>query len=513
MATQKTVAPPAGELATPDNPFAIQRVTALRAAPYTDLLNPTDSVLVTKGGVDNLKIYRELMRDDQVASVWAQRRLALTSCDTVVEPGAEDALSKAAADALRLEVDAMDWDDITDKHLTAAFYGWGVGEIMWKLQDGRIAFDTVKVRDRGRFRFGRSGALYLVTIGGVEEMPPRKFWTITAGADNHDEPYGLGLAHALYWPVFFKRNDIKFWLIFLEKFGMPTAVAKVPAGILEDPTKKAQVIAMLKNIATDAGVAIPDTVVVELLEAARTGAADYGAMHEAMNAAISKIVVGQTMTTDDGSSKSQAEVHAGVAQKIVEADSDLLCGTFNRGPVQWWTEWNFPGAVPPKVYRHTEPAEDLNVRAERDNKIKTLGYNPTEEYILETYGEGWEKAPEPDPLTMIAGAMKPNPNDPKKANFAETEPLALAALKAARRGDQDAIYRAAQVFASQYRTLTGERVQALLQEAEFAEDPDTFKRKLDELLAEAPAQGALDKLTNATFFARMLGALRGQRAK
>ena len=219
---------------------------------------------------------------------------------------------------------------------------------------------------------------------GVEQMPERKMWTVTSGADNHDEPYGIGLARALYWPVFFKRNDIKFWLIFLEKFGSPTAMAKAPQGMIDDATQRGKIIQVLKNIAQDAGVVVPDTITLELLEAARSGAADYETMHKAMNEAISKIVVGQTMTTDSGSSLSQAQVHAGVAQKIVQADSDLLCGSFNAGPVKWWTEFNFPGATPPRVFRHTKPQEDLNSRAERDTKIKSLGYSPTDEYITET---------------------------------------------------------------------------------------------------------------------------------
>ncbi len=505
--------PKLGEIAQPENPYA-PRVISERAAPYTDLLQPTDSVLLSKGGIENLKIYKELLRDDQVTATWGQRRLSLTDCDTVVEPGADDAQSKAAAEALQLELDAMQWDDITDKMLSAVFYGWGVAEVMWKLDGARLAFDTIKVRQRERFRFGRKGELFLWEFGRWVEMPERKFWSINSGADNHDEPYGLGLAHALYWPVFFKRNDIKFWLIFLEKFGMPTTIAKLPPGQVEDPAQRSKAVAMLRSIATDAGVVVPDNVVVELLEAARSGTADYKSLHEAMNGAISKIVVGQTMTTDNGSSKAQAQVHHLVQQKLIEADSDLLCGSFNAGPVKWWCEWNFPGAVPPRVYRHTEPPEDLNARAERDTKIKGLGFDPTEEYILETYGEGWEKAPPPpDPLTAIAGAMKPNPKDPKAQQFAEHEPLALAALKAARRGDQDAIFRAAQVFASQYQTVTGGRIAQILQAAEFSDDPDTFTRQLDEILAEAPDEGAMSKLTNATFFARVLGALRGQRKK
>lgn len=519
MATQR---PKLGELAAPEDPLNPVKRVGTMAAPFTTVLQTTDSILRAKGGIENLKIYRELLRDDQVAAAWLQRRLALTSCETVVEPGAEDALSVEAAETLDAELKALAWDDVTEKMLFAQFYGWGVAEVIWRPNGSRVSFDRIVVRDRARFRFDINRNLYLWTMrGGWELMPERKFWTITTGADNHDEPYGLGLAHSLYWPVFFKRNDVKFWLMFLEKFGMPTAVAKVPAGMINDPATVQKAVQMLQQIATDAGVVVPDNVVVELLEAARSGAADYAGMFEAMNAAISKIIVGQTMTTDNGSSRAQGEVHERVAQKIVEADSDLLSESFNNGPVKWWTEWNFPGAVPPRVYRHTEPAEDLNARAERDGKIHALGFDPTEDYILETYGEGWEKRENPvDPLAMMAGAvagsgaMNPadNEGDPGQ-DFAEGENVALAALRAARRGDQQAMFNAARMFAQDYKTITGRRVQQILQAAEFSEDPDTFTRRLDEILAERPPEGTLDKLKRALFFGGLLGAMRSNRRK
>jgi phage gp29-like protein len=510
MATApKPQAPIMGELAPPEDPFNPYR-RSFASTPYTQVLEPTDSVLASKGGAANLKIYRELLRDDQVASTWQQRRLALTRCETVVEPGGEDAASKAAADALKEELDALNWDDVTDKALFAVFYGWGVAEVMWRPGE-RVSFDSIRVRDRGRFRFDRQGMLYLWD-NGWRLMPERKFWTVVAGADNHDELYGLGLAHSLYWPVFFKRNDIKFWLIFLEKFGMPTAVAKLPAGQMADPQQVQKAKDMLRQIATDAGVVVPDTVVVELLEAARTGAADYRALHDAMDAAISKIVVGQTMTTDNGSSRAQGEVHERVAQKIVEADSDLLCGGFNAGPVRWWAAWNFPGAKPPRVYRHTEPAEDLNARAERDAKIFSLGYEPEEDYIRDTYGEGCTK--KADPVQSVVAAMNPGPdNNAAPQQFAEGESFALAALRAARRGDQQAIFEAARAFAAQHQSVTGPRIGQILQAAEFTDDPDVFLRRLDEILAEAPPKSALDKLTRAITGSRLLAGLRNQRAR
>lgn len=519
MATAPTK-PNLGEIAPPDDPLNPLRLVGQTVAPYTQLLTPSDTILQSKGGAENLKIYRELLRDDQVRSVWGQRQLALTSCNTVVEPGADDALSKAAAEALQEELDALNWDDVTDKQLYAVFYGWGVAEIMWRPNGERVSFDRIVVRDRARFRFDRERNLYLWAQGngGWVKMPDRKFWAVTAGADHHDEPYGLGLAHSLYWPVFFKRNDIKFWLMFLEKFGMPTALAKLPAGALEDPEQRKKAIAMLKHIATDAGVVVPEDgpngPVVSLLEAARTGAADYESMCKAMNQAISKIVVGQTMTTDDGSSKAQAQVHENVAEKIVEADSDLLCGSFNSGPARWWTEWNFPGAAVPRVYRHTEPPEDLNLRAERDGKIFALGYEPTEDYILETYGEGWKKKPEPAPGVGPDG--KPLPSGPPAAGkgqqqYSETEIAALQVLREARRGDQDALAAAAAMFAEQFEGVVGKQVQALLNAAEEAGDAETFRRRLDELLAEAPAPATVEKISRASLFARLMGGFRAQR--
>lgn len=524
MTPNQPEAPTLGEIAPIEDALHPLRLDSLKATdPYVELLSTTDSVLKSRGGIANLEIYTELLRDDQVSSTWAQRRLSLTSCDTVVQPGADDAASKAAAEALQVEIDGLPWDDITDKALSAVFYGWGVAEVLWKPADNgttpNVSFAGVRVRDRARFRFDRNRGLHLWTSGGGwVQMPDRKFWPVVSGGDHHDHLYGLGLAHALFWPVFFKRNDIKFWLIFLEKFGMPTAIGKMTEGQLADPEQRKKGIAMLRQIATDAGVLVPrddnGNAIVELLEAARSGAADYETLQRKMDEAIAKIVVGQTMTTDKGAGgKAQGEVHERVAQRIVEADADLLCGSFNQGPVKWWTEWNFPGATPPRVYRQTEPPADLNAQAERDGKIFALGYEPDEAYIEETYGKGWKKkqapAMAPGGMPGMPGAQGPGNADP--AQFAEGELAALQALRAARRGDQQALAEAAVSFAEQYQTIMGRQVGAILQAAEDSGDPEIFRERLNEILEQGPAPEAVEKLGRAGLFARMMGALRQQR--
>ncbi|HHA2395755.1 TPA: DUF935 family protein, partial [Stenotrophomonas maltophilia] len=106
-------------------------------------------------------------------------------------------------------------------------------------------------------------------------------------ADHDDEPYGLGLAHWLYWPVLFKRNGLKFWLIFLEKFGMPTAVGKYDTNAT-DP-EKAKLLQATRAIQTDSGIIMPKGMELALLEAGRSGTADYKALQDYMDATIQKV--------------------------------------------------------------------------------------------------------------------------------------------------------------------------------------------------------------------------------
>jgi phage gp29-like protein len=497
--------PDMGELA----PVAQNASIAYTIDPFLKILLNQDQILATKGAGD-FKIYKEVLRDDQVKSTFQQRRLSVVSKPWTVEAGADDSASQAAAEALKANLARISWDDITDKQLYALFYGYGVGEVMWGLSDGLVSINTIKIREPDRFRFNVDGHLFLQGADfQFKRMPDRKFWVVSTGADNSDNPYGVGLAHWLYWPVFFKRNDIKFWLIFLEKFGQPTALGELPAGEDQNSATRNKVLAALRAVATESAIAVPAGTKITLLEAARSGSADYATMKDAMDAAISKVVLSQTMTTDNGSSRSQSETHADVRDMVVRADADLICESFNNSVVKWWFEYNqaaFAGATPPRVYRNVEPPANLTETATRDELITKLGYEPTEDYIKETYGDGWIKkqsAPAPS-----AFGQQP-PVDPQAANFAES--MALELLKTAHRGDQIALANAAQRIASDYQGVIGDRVQQILDYAEAAGDFDTMEKRLRELMAELPAQQTVEKTERASLWSRLTGMLRGQR--
>lgn len=465
---------------------------------YDDkLVVPSDSVLAAKGG--DLAIYAGLLRDDQVRSTFQQRRLAVTSCEWEVDPGGEAAIDEEAAEFLREELTRASWDDVTDMMLYGVFYGHAVAEILWEPREGRVGIGAIKARDRGRFAYGASGQLYLKKDAGkLEAMPERKFWTFRTGADNSDAPYGLGLAHSLYWPVFFKRNGTKFWMNFLEKYAAPTAVGRMPGGQYKDQALRDQVMQSLLSIATDAAVVVPEGTNIEFLESIYSGSADYRDMTARMDSAISKVVLSQTMTTDDGSSKSQSETHKDVRDEVVKADADLVCESFNRSVAVWLTEMNFPGAQVPRVFRKTEPAEDLNERAERDKTLVEMGLEPTDEYILQTYGPGWvRRAPNEQRV-----------EDPA-ASFAELS--GLTASRNAHRADEVALVAFAEKMASEYRGLVGRQIAALLEELEESEDLPTFQEKIGRLLEREPDPQAVEKIQRGNLVARLMGRLRKER--
>ncbi|MFO1421189.1 MAG: DUF935 family protein [Candidatus Competibacteraceae bacterium] len=360
-------------------------------------LPPQDPILEEFGtGQFRYDLYREVLSDWQVRSTFQQRQLALVSAEWEVEPGGTKRADKNAAAALEETLKTVGFDRASMGMQYGVFYGFAVGECLWARDGATVALDAIKVRDRRRFIFLPSGDLRLITRENMtqgEALPERKFWTFATGADHDDEPYGMGLAHWLYWPVRFKRGNVKFWLVAAEKFGSPTAVGWFPPGTSNED--RSRLLAALKAIQTDSGIILPDGMRAELLEASRASSLDYQQLCIYMDQAIAKVCLGQVMTSEAVGGQYKADVQNEVKGDLVKADADLLCESFNRGPARWLTEWNFPGAAVPRVFRHTEPEDDLNGRAERERKIFDLGYRPTLAQIEETYGGEWEVVPTP----------------------------------------------------------------------------------------------------------------------
>lgn len=448
---------------------------------------------------------RRILRDDQVKSTFQQRRLAVIARDWSVSPGGDKRIDRQAAEHLSQQLSRIGWDRVTEKMLYAAFYGYGVAELIWKIDAGRVEIDRIAVRDRFRFRFGDDGALKLMTFGAEpKSMPPAKFWTLSVGADTDDNPYGQGLWYELYWPVWFKRQGLKSWLQGLDKTARPTAVGKFPTGASQADIEK--LLDVLRAYASDTGIAIPEAMSIELLQAARSGTTDYDTLYRRMDSAISKIVLSQTMTTDSASTglgSTQGDVHQDVKREIVKADADLLCESFSCSVATWLTAWNFPGAAVPIVARQTDDPEDLNALSERDQRLSGIGYRPNEERVREVYGEGYElqvtasgeNAVE-EPAASANLAACPNCGS---ADFAANDPDLVDGIVAAALEDDGWVRQMEPVLAP------------LARAAGDAADLEAIRDGLIDRLSEMDVSALQETLAQSAFAARIAGRLGADR--
>ena len=401
-----------GEIATEDvgmdviNPWYVPNI----------IKPPQDTVLRERGNYFNYKLYDDVSRDDQVKASRQQRELALIAKEWGVEPGDSSRAAKKAADRLEALLNRIAWDDKTQKMVAAVLYGYSVAELMWATDGTEITLDAIKVRHRARFGFFPNGELRLktfYTISAGQALDPGKFWAFACGADYDDEHYGLGLGHYLYWPVFFKKNGLRAWLTFLDKFAQPTAVGKYPASASD--AEKSRLMQALNAIQNSTSIRIPETMEVELLQAARSGTADYTALYDRMNEAITKVYVGHTSATEATPGKLGGDHTANdVRDDLIKADADLVCGSFNRTVAKWLTYYNQgDGVAPPRVWRKVDPPMDLYALAKKDKLIFDMGYRPTLAYVLEKY-EGEYEVVAPTPLP-------PEPVDPDAADEGDGE--------------------------------------------------------------------------------------------
>lgn len=352
-----------------------------------EIVSNPDTVLVSLGG--ELKNYAKLLRDDQVHSLLEQRQDALIAAEWEVVPGGEDSRDREAADFLRGQLMALNWDAITRRMHKGVLYGYSVAECIFGMDGNRITLDAVKVRKPWRFGFGKDGELKLRVNAQTLLMPERKFWIAVWGADDDDSPYGQGLGHALWWPVYLKRNGAKFWAAYLDKFGSPSVKSKYPAGATEK--EKATALEAAKAFRNESAVAVPEGFDVELIEAAKNSGGSYEEFLKYWDGAIAKIILSQTGTTQQGQYSGTAEVLNDVKSELVKADADLLCESFNDTVATWLTEWNFPGAKTPQVWRKVPNTRREEAQRAADKGAYEIGLELTDDAINRRYGEDWKR--------------------------------------------------------------------------------------------------------------------------
>ena len=312
--------------------------------------NP-DEVLRKKG----VKIYDEMeAKDAHLYSVYQTRKLAVSRIPWEIVPASDRQRDKDIADFVLTVIDdakGIFSEDIFQL-MDAVGKGFAVLEIVWKeIKTGpykgkwgieELVFHPQKYwafKDK-RFHGITESEIFFKEAGvSLKKVP----WTkvIHYAYDAQDSLYGRAAFKPNYWIWWFKKESLKFWICFLEKYAGPTVIGQFPQGTPK--TEQDALLEILESIQKETAVAIPDHLSVSLLEASRSAPASYRDLIDFCNAEISKAILGATQTVEEGRRGSYAlsRAHSQVRQERVEADGIAIADVLQQQLVKRIVDFNF----------------------------------------------------------------------------------------------------------------------------------------------------------------------------
>lgn len=217
---------------------------------------------------------------------------------------------------------------------------------------------------------------------------PMADWVVEAG-----KPHDLGLFLKAATQTIPKKNMLAYWDQFGEIFGMPIRVAKTTA---RDPKDRSQIENMLSSMGAAAWGLFPDGTDIDIKETTRGDAFNvYDKRIDRANSELSKGILNQTMTIDNGSSLSQSEVHLEVFENVVEKDADLVKDIVNDQLLPRMVRHGFPVKG-----LHFEWDDSIDYTPEQQleyEKIILDRFEVDPKYLIDKYGVpiiGEKKQPE-----------------------------------------------------------------------------------------------------------------------
>lgn len=283
-------------------------------------------------------------RDAHYASVLGTRKLAVTGLDVIVESATDDKEDIRRADMLREVIDSPEFGEMCQHQVDALGKGYAVSEIIWD-RSGKEWMPQYEDRDPRWFTFDRVTGRELRMLddqNSFEGLPlaPYKF-IVHRPRIRSGLPIRGGLARLAAPSYMCKAWAWKDWMAFADIFGLPMRVGRYGPNASQGDIDK--LIAAIANLGSDAAAAVPDSVRIEFQQAAQVGGAGdfFDKLVTFWDKQVSKGVIGQTMTADDGASLSQARVHNDVRIDLLEHDAKTLANTLQRHLVEPFFKLNF----------------------------------------------------------------------------------------------------------------------------------------------------------------------------
>ena len=220
-------------------------------------------------------------------------------------------------------------------------------------------------------------------------------WSISVGKSRD-----LGLFLKITPLVIWKKNAMGAWAEFIEKFGSPIRIGKTDS---TDQQSVDNMEGMLRNMGVAAWGLFKTDDIIELVESTHSDAYEvFDKMIERCNSEIAKLILGQTMTTDNGSSRSQAEVHERMLDMMGYRLKQFVYSVNNNQLIPMMNALGF-GLDGCYIEIESEDEFSLEDKGKFDIELlKTGKYKFTPEYLKEKYGTEVMEVEEPTENTGLA---------------------------------------------------------------------------------------------------------------
>lgn len=404
------------------------------------ILHNPDPILrnESQGYFQSLKLYDQIYLDTMGNAAIEKAIQAVIGCPYKVLPGVrkggvrskDTRMAELVAEQLRAlgtfdyplynEWEAQGFDSVSLGLMEALVKGCAFGEAMWASYGDETVLAEVRIRDQDRFRWfiGDKGLelrlwnLINNTIDGTP-IPPRKMIAHRFG-HSPSNPHGRGAGQGMFYPAYFRRQLLTFILTYADRSASPITIGEYGDG---DESGKEVLLDALKNIRAGTDTVIKQGTIIRYLEAMQGGNIDVCRdTYKMIGAEMVIHVLGESGSTDQstgGGSLARDQVGDSTRLQLSQFRRDMLDDTQTRSMSKWIAFYNDRDAAVPLIAR-VQPEDESNIialgraRADRDAVIGSLGYTPRQEYINQTYGDGWDKA---DNELIVPRVPLPTPDE------------------------------------------------------------------------------------------------------
>lgn len=438
-------------------------------------------------------------REPHYSSVLRTRKLAVSGIvPQVTAADKKDPKAKKIAEGVEALVEEPEFGDLVADLLDSLGKGYSACEIIWDRSGNEWMPVEYKHRDPRFFRFDILDREKLKLLDSTDnltgiDLPAYKFIVHYPKLKNGLK-ISSGLARLAAVSYMCKAYTLKDMMRFIEVFGMPLRIGKYKSGATKGDinTLRRAVV----NLGYDAAAVIPDSMAVEFVETSSGGASNSNPFMDIANwfdSQMSKAVIGQTMTTDNGSSRSQAEVHNEVRMDIKADDAKKLSTTINKQLIEPWVILNYGVQKKyPKVYFPVEDTGDIQKIASALQTLVPQGLKVSQKWARNLIG-----APAPDddeellqtPESPSQSLVEPEKNrEARPSIFPEDELDEIAAEEL-----------------KDWQPKMAPVLDPVISMIEEADSYDEVLSKLPDLLGEMDGTEIIESLARAAFKARGLG--------